>query len=125
MVVKTVPVVVISSMKIGEVTPKLPSTVSLFQTLLVVVREGNKPLLVALPVPHAAVLGQSGGKASPMVTVDAVPVYKLRVKTRLSGVKTGLVPTDVAKTGTVVAQNAKAAYLSMFQDDGVKWFLQD
>ena len=64
---------VISSIKIGDVMPKLPSTLLLFQTLLVLVRDGNKPLSVAVAVPHAAVLGQFGGSGWPMVTVDAFP----------------------------------------------------
>jgi hypothetical protein len=62
-----------SSMKIGEVTPKLPSAKSLFQTLLVVLRDGKRPLFVAVPVPQAAVEGQLGGNGSPIMTVDATP----------------------------------------------------
>ena len=58
---------------LGAVTPKLPSTVSLFQTLFVLPTAGKSPVLVAFPVPQAAVTGQFGGRASPMVTVVASP----------------------------------------------------
>jgi hypothetical protein len=56
------------SRKIGEVTPKLPSTVLLFQTL------GKAPVLVAVAVGQAAVAGQLGGSFWPTVTVVASPV---------------------------------------------------
>src|SRR5580658_1450423 len=76
----------------GDVTPKLPSTASLFQTLLVLPMAGNAPVLVAgPPTPfgpsQTAVVGQSGGICSPMVRVVAVPVYTLRETTRLPVVK--------------------------------------
>ena len=47
-------------MKIGDVTPKLPSTVAFSQTLLESVRLGNSPLLMA--VVHAPLMtGQLPG----------------------------------------------------------------
>ena len=75
----------------GDVTPKLPSTVSLFQTLLELPLAGKAPVLVAgppVPAPvHVAVVGQSGGSVVPTVRVLAVPWYTLRDTTRLLGVK--------------------------------------
>ena len=63
----------------GEVTPKLPSTESLFQTLLVLLVEGYAPLLVAFApqAPAAAALalaGHTGGNTPPTTTVLASPV---------------------------------------------------
>src|SRR5579859_2655719 len=77
-VLTTCPPGVTSSRKIGAVTPKLPSTWSLFQTLLGLPIAGNEPLsTAATPAlfgpPHFAVGGQRGGSNSPTVTVDAVP----------------------------------------------------
>jgi hypothetical protein len=69
----SVPVVVIWSRKIGDVMPKLPSTASLFQTLLVLPATGYAPLSVAFPEPQEAVEGHTGGSACPTVTVAAVP----------------------------------------------------
>lgn len=83
----TVPVGVSWSINIGDVIPKLPSTVSLFQTLLVLPMAGKAPLFVAVPVPQLAVAGQFGGSGWPMVTEAAVPVYTLRLTARLPGVK--------------------------------------
>src|SRR5689334_19209309 len=73
-VLMRVPSVVIWSRKIGEVTPKLPSTKSLFQTLLALPIAGNAPVLVAVPVGQTAVAGQLGGSFWPIVTVVASPV---------------------------------------------------
>lgn len=86
-VLTSVPAVVIWSRKSGDVTPKLPSTLSLFQTLLVLPTAGKAPVSVAVPVPQEAVAGQFGGSGCPTVTVAAVPVYTLRLTTRLPGVK--------------------------------------
>src|SRR5579862_671572 len=76
-------------MKIGDVIPKLPSTASLFQTLLVLPMDGYAPLSVAFPVPQAAVAGHTGGRGCPTVTVVASPVYTLRVTTIFPEVKPG------------------------------------
>src|SRR5579863_3347913 len=93
-----------SSRKIGELTPKLPSEFALFQTLWESNRLGNSPLSDPIPqgtftsvvVPGVVVgtstfvlpLGppaQPSGRVSPMVTVDALPTYTLRLSTRVSG----------------------------------------
>jgi hypothetical protein len=73
----------------GEVIPKLPSTASLFQTLFVLVVVGKAPLSLAAPVPHAAVDGQTGGSACPLMTVVASPAYTLRESTRFPAVNPG------------------------------------
>jgi hypothetical protein len=81
-----VPAGVIWSKKIGAVIPKLPSTLSLFQTLLLLVVDGYAPLSLATPVPHLAVEGQTGGIACPLMTVVASPAYTLRETTRFPAV---------------------------------------
>src|ERR1700730_10310716 len=101
---RTRPSGAISSRKIGEVTPKLPSTVSLSQTLFGLPGEGNNPLAIAgtpalLVPPHFAVDGHCGGNNSPTVTVDAVPRYTLRETSRLFGLNS--TPSSLAKTGAV------------------------
>jgi hypothetical protein len=83
----SVPLVESWSRKIGDVTPKLPSALSLFQTLLVPASEGYAPLSVAFAVPHAAEEGQTGGSGWPTARVAALPPYTLRLTTRLPGVK--------------------------------------
>ena len=60
--------------RLGALMLKLPSGLLLFHTLLVLPVAGNAPLSVALPLPHDAEVGQTGGKAWPTVTVVAVPV---------------------------------------------------
>jgi hypothetical protein len=67
------PVGVGRSIKIGEVTPKLPSALLLFQASLALAVEGPEPLSGATAVPHAAVAGQTGGNAWPTLTAEAVP----------------------------------------------------
>src|SRR5579872_1219426 len=81
---------VMSSRKIGEVIPKLPSELALFQTLWQSKRFGYSPL--SLATPHGTVTGvvlpvvvgtltvspvvpptQPKGSVSPMVMVDALP----------------------------------------------------
>jgi hypothetical protein len=98
------PSVVTLSRKIGEVTPKLPSEPELFQTLCESKRFGNSPLSEAIPqvtvtgvVVPGVVVGtlttvvpfgppaHPSGRVSPIVTVEAVPTYTLRLSTRLSG----------------------------------------
>jgi hypothetical protein len=63
----------------GEVIPKLPSTESLFHTLLELLVEGYAPLFVAFApqAPAAAALalaGQTGGNTEPTTTVLGSPV---------------------------------------------------
>jgi hypothetical protein len=70
----------------GEVIPKLPSTLLLFQTLFVLVVEGYAPLSVAAAVAHTAVEGQTGGSACPLMMVVASPAYTLRESTRFPAV---------------------------------------
>ena len=84
------PSVVMSSRKMGDVTPKLPSEFALFQTLWVSNRFGYSPLSVATP--HGTVTGvvppvvvgtlmvspvrppwHPRGRVSPMVMVEAFP----------------------------------------------------
>src|SRR5215471_18151761 len=81
------PSVVRLSRKIGEVTPKLPSGLSLFQTLWLSARFGYSPLSTAVPhltftlatpPPRRGIetvpATQPGGKVSPITTVVDVPV---------------------------------------------------
>ena len=103
-IIRSQPSVVTLSRKIGEVTPKLPSEPELFQTLCESKRFGNSPLSVAIPqvtvtgvVVPGVVVGtlttvvpfgppaHPSGRVSPIVTVEAVPTYTLRLSTRLSG----------------------------------------
>jgi hypothetical protein len=73
-VLTSVPDVVSWSRKMGDVIPKLPSTLLLFQTLLLYAIEGYKPLSVAFPLPQEAVKGHTGGNGWPSVTVVKSPV---------------------------------------------------
>jgi hypothetical protein len=57
----------------GDVMPKLPSALLLFQTLLLLAVDGNVPLSVAVFVPQEAVTGHTGGNGWPTITVEASP----------------------------------------------------
>ena len=70
----SVPDGVIWSRNIGEVIPKLPSTLLLLNTLLLLPISGKAPESVAIAVPHTAVVGQMGGKRCPTDTEFASPV---------------------------------------------------
>src|SRR5215471_16633014 len=83
---RSLPSVVRLSKKIGEVTPKLPSGLSLFQTLWLSERFGYSPFSTALAhftvtiVVPPAISGRvtvpgthPGGNVCPIVTVPAVP----------------------------------------------------
>lgn len=69
----SVPDGVIWSRNIGEVIPKLPSTL-LLNTLLLLPISGKAPESVVIAVPHTAVVGQMGGKRCPTDTEFASPV---------------------------------------------------
>src|SRR5450755_373338 len=91
-------------MKIGEVTPKLPSTKSLFQTLLVLPMAGKAPVSVAVPLGHFAVAGHPGGRVWPIVTVVASPVYTLLETNKLPGISA----TESAHMGEAIAPASPA-----------------
>src|SRR5437773_1433662 len=83
---------VIWSRRMGDVTPQLPSALSLFHTLLVLEAVGYAPLSLATALPQDAVEGHSGGSFCPAITVVASPVYTLCETTRFPAVNPPLWP---------------------------------